>query len=205
MRVRHHVNPFVLEQKSARLAPLELPAGRPVEVEIGCADAEFLFARAGAEPNGVHVGLEIPREWVDWVNRKAVREDRSVRAVLAHANVSVPILFPRGSVARFFVNFPDPWFKRWQKKRRLVDDRLVLGLHAALTPGGDVFFQSDVWNLALDALAVFENHADKLENLAGPWSFWHGGNPYEARSRRERRCEADGKVIWRMRYRRRVV
>ena len=100
------------------------------------------------------------------------------------------------------MNFPDPWFKRRHKKRRVVDAQLAADIAVALRPGGELFFQSDVWDLSLDALAVLEAEP-RLRNRAGAWTFWKDGNPYGVRSRREEGCEEEGAPIWRLLYDRR--
>jgi tRNA (guanine-N7-)-methyltransferase len=204
MRLRQHVNPLDMKfwVNGAGAVRLELPP-EPVEVELelGCAEAQFLFQRARLCPDSFPVGLEIRRELVELVNRRARSEGSPVRAVFANANLHLPTLFPPGRLARVFVNFPDPWFKRRHHKRRVMDAQVVAALTEALRPGGELFFQSDVFDVALDAMAALETGAPgRLENRAGAWSFWKQGNPYGARSRREEACEAAGKPIWRMVY-----
>jgi tRNA (guanine-N7-)-methyltransferase len=200
-RHRHHVNPLKMSYFARRAERLELPAGREVEVELGCAEAQFLFERAAARPDVAPVGLEIREDLVHEVNARARREGSPVRAVFCHANLEFADLFAPASVARVFVNFPDPWFKRSQKKRRVVQPALVAAIAEALRPGGELFFQSDVWDLALDALAVLEGEP-RLANRAGAWSFWKEGNPYGVRSRREESCQELGLPVWRALYRR---
>jgi tRNA (guanine-N7-)-methyltransferase len=200
-RHRPHVNPLKLNFLARRPARLELPPDREVEVELGCAEAQFLFERSARRPDVVPVGLEIRRELCDEVNDRSRREGSAVRAVFCHANVELPELFPAASVTRFFVNFPDPWFKKRHHKRRVVDPALASSMAQALRPGGELFFQTDVWELALDALAVFEDEP-RLRNQDAPWSFWKRGNPYGVRSRRETGCEEEGLPIWRALYRR---
>src|SRR3954468_7760188 len=58
VRIRQHVNPTQLHFTRFRgeRPPLD---HRLVEVEIGCADAQFLFERAAADPSRLYVGLEI--------------------------------------------------------------------------------------------------------------------------------------------------
>jgi tRNA (guanine-N7-)-methyltransferase len=196
-RIRHHVNPLKGVFWEWRLPRVE---GTGLEVEIGCADAQFLFERAARGP-GSFVGLEIREELVAQVNRQAAETGAPVRAVYAHANVHLHDLFAAGSVARFYVFFPDPWFKRRHHKRRVVDAALAHDLATLLAPGGEVFFQSDIWDVSLDAMAALEGEP-ALANLAGAWTFWKGGNPHGARSRRETWCEERGLAIWRIRYRR---
>jgi tRNA (guanine-N7-)-methyltransferase len=205
MRVRQHVNPLKSEHLTIVQPRLELPAGREVEVEVGCADAQFLFARAERAPAAgrVYVGLEIRPEFVAWIHEQAAARGLPVRAVFANVNVDLEKLFAPASVTRVFVNFPDPWFKRRHRKRRVVDDGLARAIAGILAPGGELFFQSDVWDLALDALGVLEEHAGTLANRAGAWSFWKGGNPYGVTSRREDAVAAEGLAVWRMWYERR--
>ncbi|HEX9101878.1 MAG TPA: tRNA (guanosine(46)-N7)-methyltransferase TrmB [Polyangia bacterium] len=202
-RVRHHVNPLGSPFWGRDgLAALELPRDRDVEAELGCADARFLFERAPHHPRTYFLGLEIRQPLVEEVNEKAAaaRLD-NLRAVSCNINVDLPTLVPDGSLTRVFVNFPDPWFKRRHQKRRLMNDELVDVLHKKLRAGGELFFQSDVFDLALDAMAALEDAPDRFANVGGPWSFVRE-NPYGARSLREVRCEQRGMRIWRMCYRR---
>ena len=181
---------------------LTLPADRDVEAELGCADARFLFERAPHHPDTYFLGLEIREPLVGEVNRKAAEVGLpNLRAVFCNINVDLATLVPDGSLTRMFVNFPDPWFKRRHQKRRLMNEELVDVLHRKLRAGGELFFQSDVFDLALDAMAVLEDATDRFANVDGPWSFVRE-NRYGARSLREVRCEDRGMRIWRMCYRR---
>ncbi|HWE27063.1 MAG TPA: tRNA (guanosine(46)-N7)-methyltransferase TrmB [Polyangia bacterium] len=203
MRVRHHVNPLRSPYwDRARAATLSLPTDRDVEAELGCADARFLFERAPQHPESYFLGLEIREPLVDEVNRKAAELGLpNLRAVFCNINIDLPTLVPNASLARMFINFPDPWFKRRHQKRRLMNEELVDVLHAKLRVGGELFFQSDVFDLALDAMAVLEGAPERFANVDGPWSFVRD-NRYGARSQREVRCEDRGVRIWRMCYRR---
>jgi tRNA (guanine-N7-)-methyltransferase len=202
VRIRHHVNPMKVQLLHIAPGPLRLPAGSPpaLEVELGCADALFLFELARRDPETSYVGVELRRELVRDVNRRAAAEGLAhLRAVFAHINIDLPSLLGGYKVRRFFINFPDPWFKRAQKKRRVVTPELCAQLVELLVEGGELFFQSDVWDLALDAMAVLETTTG-LYNVAGEWSFLRG-SPYPARSLREVRVGERGLPVWRMLYR----
>lgn len=204
MRIRQHVNPLLLHFETFRGERPPLVPGRPIELEIGCADAQFLFERAALDPARTYVGLEIRDELVELVNRKARAAGLPVHAVFCQAQLHLPEIFGEARVDRAFINFPDPWFKRKHHDRRMVDGQLLGALAAVLRPGAEVMFQSDVWEVTLDALAVFERLDELYENQAGPWSFWRGGNPYGVRSWREQNAEETGLPIWRMMYHRRA-
>jgi tRNA (guanine-N7-)-methyltransferase len=199
-RVRHHVNPLRAEFLARSLTPLPLPASGEVETELGCADARFLFERAPSRPATRFYGLEIRGALVEQVNRTA--RELSLDNLSAHAcniNVDLDRLFPDRRLARVFVNFPDPWFKRRHHKRRLMAPELVEVLHRKLRPRGELFFQSDVFDLALDALGVLEAADALFCNHMGPWGFLRS-NPYGAKSLREVRCEERGARVWRLLY-----
>jgi tRNA (guanine-N7-)-methyltransferase len=201
MRIRQHVNPNQLHFARFRG---DLPAldGRPIEVEIGCADAQFLFERAARDASRQYVGLEIREDLVKQVNRRARGLAAPVHAVFCQAQLHLAQLFAPGSVDRVYINFPDPWFKRRHHDRRMVDDALAAGIAGVARAGADVLVQSDVWDIALAAMSTFERD-ERFANLAGEWTFWRGGNPYGVRSWREQNAEETGLPIWRIRYQRR--
>jgi tRNA (guanine-N7-)-methyltransferase len=200
MRIRQHVNPNQLHYTRFRgeLPPLD---GRLVEIEIGCAEAQFLFERAAVDPSRLYVGLEIREDLVTLVNRKARASTAPVHAVFCQAQLHMPHIFPAGSVERVYVNFPDPWFKRRHQDRRMIDSALADGIAHAARSGAELFVQTDVWDIALDAMTTFERD-ERFTNVAGEWTFWKAGNPYGVRSWREENAEATGLDIWRILYRR---
>ena len=201
MRMRQHVNPLGLSFETYADEIPELDPALPVEVEVGCAEAQFLFERAEREPSAQYFGLEI-RDWlVRKVNAQARTTGAPVQALFCHANHHLRTVFGEESVDRVHVLFPDPWFKKRQRKRRVVEPQLVRDLRSILKPGGELHFASDVWSLALDALAEFEAAEDCFQNVSGPWSFWKDDNPYGARSWRESNCDAEGMKVWRIIYR----
>ncbi len=201
MRIRQHVNPLRSDFLQIKLAPVDLPADRPIEVELGSAEAYFLMERAVETPERNYVGVEIRRDMVDFANRESERRGLAqVRSVFANMSVDLPRLFRPRSVNRFFINFPDPWFKQRQRKRRVLDEGLVDQMLPLLTRDGEVHVATDIFDIALDAMAVLEREGPRqFRNLHQPWSFLPVSR-FAARSWRERHCEADGIRIWRLAY-----
>jgi tRNA (guanine-N7-)-methyltransferase len=201
VRIRQHVNPNLLHFARFRgeRPPLD---HRLVEVEVGCADAQFLFERAAQDPSRLYVGLEIREDLTILVNKRARQHAVPVHAVFCQAQLHIKQLFAAGSIERVYVNFPDPWFKRAHRDRRMVDDQLAEQLAYALRPGGELFVQTDVWDLAIDAMSTFDDDA-RFTNQEGEWTFWRRGNPYGVRSWREQNADETGLPIWRLMYVRR--
>jgi len=200
VRIRQHVNPNQahFSQFRGERPPLD---HRLVELEIGCADAQFLFERASLDPSRLYVGAEIREDLTLLVNRRARSLGVPVHAVFCQAQLHLTEVFPAASVERVYVNFPDPWFKRRHRERRMVDEALSAQIAHVLRPGGELFVQSDVWDIALDALATFDSDA-RFTNATDEWCFWRNGNPYGVRSWREQNAEETGLPIWRILYRR---
>ncbi len=201
MRIRQHVNPLELYFQKFRGAKPSLDPDRALEVEIGCADAQFLFERARIAPDRMFVGLEIREDFVELVNKRAEIEGVPVCAVFCQAQLHLAEVFGEAKATSVYINFPDPWFKRAHRARRMVDRTLIAGVAQITRTGAELFVQSDVWEIALDAMAAIESDG-RFANAAGEWSFWRTGNPYGVRSWREQNAEDTGLPIWRIWYRR---
>jgi tRNA (guanine-N7-)-methyltransferase len=211
MRIRQHVNPLKSDLLDIADVPrVEAPAGSALEVELGAAEAHFLIDRARNDAASTFVGVEIRRELVEAVNAAcAAAGPANVRSVFANMSVDMGRLFADASVRRFFLNFPDPWFKSRQHKRRVIGPGLMVEIGRALAPGGELYVQTDIFALALDAMAALEGLSEVSQvsdagfaNAAGAWTFLRE-SPYDAKSRRERQCESEGVRVWRLLYRRR--
>ena len=203
MRVRQHVNPLKSNFFVIKPDAVKVPVGAALEVELGSAEAYYLMDRARHEPAGYYVGIEIRRELVDKANGYC-REQRlqNVSSVYANINVDLRRLFGQGQVRRFFLNFPDPCFKTKQHKRRVMGPQLVEDMHWLLADNGEVFVNTDIFDLALEAMLELEWEAPRrFENQESPWTFLKGPR-FAARSRRETECEGKGVKIWRLAYRR---
>ncbi|HGG56269.1 MAG TPA: hypothetical protein ENK31_00550, partial [Nannocystis exedens] len=113
--IRQHVNPLGISFMEPRALPLPRPAGlapgAPVEVELGCADADFSFELAAKHPDWWVIGLEI-REQV--LGRNRLRADKAGLKNLSfgyvNLNIDIDRVFADRAVDRFHLLFPDPWF-----------------------------------------------------------------------------------------------
>jgi len=202
-KIRQHVNPLGEHFMHVRARPVERPPTLArdcrVEVELGCADAEFSFQLAAGNPRSLVAGLEI-REACLARNRVRAQELglENLRFAYTNLNVDLDRVFAPASVDRFHLLFPDPWFKKSHHKRRVIEPALVEVIAAQLRAGGELHVASDVFEVALEIMEVVE--ADpRLTNMLEPWSFWRG-NPFVAESRREATTLARGQRVWRMRY-----
>ncbi len=171
----------------------------PVELELGPGRGGFVFERLAADPTAFLLGLEIRRKWATIVDRRLGASEHAARArVFAEdARVALP-RFVDASVARVFVHFPDPWWKKRHHKRLLLGDTVLGELVRVLSPGGELFIQTDVEERALRYEALCLATPGLVPAPSGPRVL---DNPYGAKSPREHRADADGLPIFRLLFR----
>ena len=92
MRIRQHVNPNQVHFARFR-GERPVLDGRPIELEVGCADAQFLFERAAQVPARLYVGLEIREDLVKLVNKRARSQGVPVHAVFCQAQLHMTEIF----------------------------------------------------------------------------------------------------------------
>lgn len=171
-----------------------LPGEGEIEIEIGFGHGLFLYERALARPHTRLLGMEIKKKWSYLVAERCRKRGlTNVTAWGADARL-VLARVPSNSVARVFMHFPDPWWKRKHQKRKLTGDALLDHVARVLVPGGEFFVQTDVVDRA-------EHHLEALREHGGFVLGGEGGyvqeNPYEARSNREARATEDGLPVFR--------
>lgn len=173
---------------------LLIPGEGDLELEIGFGRGRFLIERARAAPGSRVVGIEIKTKWAHLVEERRKRLGlANAVALCGDAREVLPRIVNEGALARVFVHFPDPWWKKRHARRRVVDDDFLVQLARLMKPGGALFVQTDVEDRAV-SMAERIAAAPELTVRAG---FEHE-NPYGARSNREVRAEEDGLPIYRI-------
>jgi tRNA (guanine-N7-)-methyltransferase len=170
-----------------------------IEMEIGFGRGMFLLQRAERVPAAGLLGIEIKDKLaVRVAERIARRQLERVRVLAGDARAIVAKLGPDAALARVFMHFPDPWWKKRHAKRRLLDSTLLDQLARLLRAGGELFVQTDVEERAEVFLREIENHAEFRVEGGG----YSAENPYGAVSNREARAVQDGLPIYRILARR---
>lgn len=153
-------------------APLDwagfFPQSQPIELDIGCGRGMFLFNSTVARPETNWLGIELDyKEGRRGARRLMKRALPNGRVIGGDAKVFLAKHVPAHSVARAHVYFPDPWWKRKHRKRRLFNDEFVALLARVVQPGGEVHSWSDVeeyWGI----ISGLMNHAEWFTPLPPP-------------------------------------
>jgi tRNA (guanine-N7-)-methyltransferase len=140
------------------------PGALAVWLEIGFGGGEHLVAQAGDHRETGFIGCE---PFVEGVAKALAgieeRELTNVRLWPDDARLLLDAFAP-ASIERAFILFPDPWPKRRQQKRRLVQPDFAAALRRVIAPGGQVRFATDVASYADEALLTF------LQNGGFAWT-----------------------------------
>ncbi len=117
----------------------------PVEVEVGAGRGLFLVNAGLSNPETNYLGIELSyKEGRRAARRIHKRQMPNVRVLGGDAKLIVGERIPVNSVSAVHVYFPDPWWKRRHKKRRVFDDVLLQGIRRILIVGGNLHVWTDV-------------------------------------------------------------
>ncbi|KAH6813020.1 tRNA methyltransferase [Perilla frutescens var. frutescens] len=215
VRIRQHVNPL----RSDLMVPTELPdwnavykdTALPLMVDIGSGSGRFLLWLAKTNCGlSNYLGLEIRPKLVQraefWGNELALD---NIHFIYANATVSFKQLISTypGPLVLVSILCPDPHFKKKHHKRRVMQKPLADSIIEGLSPGGQIFIQSDVQEVAVDMRKYFDAESDKLVHIdnVNPDMLcdnegWLLDNPMGMRTEREIHAEFEGARIYRRMY-----
>ena len=173
----------------------------PLILEIGFGNGEQLLWSSLHEPDSDFLGIEVHRPGVGrLMNALASHKVDNVRLynhdaidVLKHALDAVRLQEVR-------IYFPDPWPKKRQQKRRLIQADFVALLAARVLPGGRLHLATDWADYAEQMLAVLDTAPD-WRNSAGRGN-WSAQPPTRITTHFEKRGVRLGHGVWDLVYER---
>jgi tRNA (guanine-N7-)-methyltransferase len=118
---------------------------RPLELEIGSGKGLFMQTASGRRPDHNFLGVEIAYKYAAHAAERLAKSERT-NAMMA-AGDAQPLLeksIPDDSLAAVHIYFPDPWWKKKHKKRRVINPVSVKNIYRVLRPGGTFHFWTDV-------------------------------------------------------------
>lgn len=164
-------------------------AARPLIVEIGFGNADYLLHLAHTRPDYNIIGLEISNQSMEKAERKIQKAGlHHVCAIHARAETALHHLLEPQSVSEFHINNPDPWFKKRHSQRRLMQRDTLDALVSRLIPNGLLYLATDVLAYAEMSHELLSETPGLDNTLDAPWVDTLPGRivtKYEARGIRE--------------------
>ena len=116
---------------------------RELHLELGCGKGRFTAEMAGENRDVFFVAVErVPDAMVVAMERVCELELDNVRFLDFDA-AGCGNIFAPGEVDRIYINFPDPWLKKKQFKRRLTAPSFLDIYRSILKLQGEIWFKTD--------------------------------------------------------------
>jgi len=180
--------PWTGEKLFGRSAPLEL--------EIGSGKGMFISNAAGQFPHHNFLGIEIGIKYARYSAARLIRQNRT-NAVMVCGDAALVLrdTIPGGTLTAVHVYFPDPWWKRAHRKRRVLRTEVLQLIESRLMPGGKLHFWTDVEEYFTSTLKLLA----QTTALQGPFEVpeQEAENEMDYRTHFERRTRLHGKKVYR--------
>jgi tRNA (guanine-N7-)-methyltransferase len=116
-----------------------------LEIEIGSGKGLFMATASQATPLHNFLGIEIANKYAHHASGRLARaECKNAIMVAGNAEPLFQKNIPSGSLEAVHVYFPDPWWKKRHRKRRVVNETSVRNYCDAIRSGGRFHFWTDV-------------------------------------------------------------
>ncbi len=130
-------------------------------VEVGCGKGKFTAETAQANPTVLLVAVERCREAMVVAMEKAQSMGLKNVLFIDMDVAEIESVFAPGEIDRLFINFPDPWPRKKNAKRRLTHRCFLDKYCRVVKQGGEFHFKTD--NAPLFAFSLEEFAACGLE------------------------------------------
>lgn len=172
----------------------------PLEVEVGSGKGLFLRGAAAERPEADFLGVEVVRKYAQFAAAGLAKAGLcNARVVHGDALRIFAELLPDDSLAAVHVYFPDPWWKKRHKKRRVLRESFLRDVERSLQSGGSLHFWTDVEEYFQTTLELLPSCTSLLGPLPVPETPAEHDMAY--RTHFERRVRLAAEPVYRAEFR----
>ena len=180
--------PCCMKELFGRMAPLEF--------EIGSGRGLFITQAAKSTPEHDFLGVEISKKYSRHC-AMLIAENRlpNAKMICGDAQAVLRDNISDHSLAAVHIYFPDPWWKRKHRKRRIVNETVIQLVRQKLISGGKLHFWTDVQEYFLAGLQSIAN----VPGLEGPFEVVEQAaeHDFDYRTHFERRTRLHDQPVYR--------
>ena len=172
----------------------------PLEVEVGSGKGLFMATASITNPDHNFLGIEIMAKYA------AHAAGRLQRAAVTNAMMisgnAEPLFAQRihpGSLEAVHVYFPDPWWKKRHRKRRVLNETSIPNYSKSLRFGGRLHFWTDVLDYFEQTIEMIAQIAPEL-GVPIPEQEAESEHDLDYRTHFERRSRMHRIPVYRVRY-----
>ncbi|MDR0869866.1 MAG: tRNA (guanosine(46)-N7)-methyltransferase TrmB [Planctomycetaceae bacterium] len=173
----------------------------PLELEIGSGKGMFIRKAADQFPQHNFLGIEIGNKFARLCAARLLgREQHNAVMVCGDAALILQEYVPDDFLEAVHVYFPDPWWKRAHRKRRILRTEVLQLIEQKLRFGGALHFWTDVEEYFLSTLELLKERTKLLGPFDVPEKTAENEDDY--RTHFERRTRLHGGTVFRCEFKR---
>ena len=142
-----------------------MPNAQALWVEVGCGKGKFTAETAEANPNVLLIAVERCREAMVVAMEKAQSMGLKNVFYIDMDVENIEDIFAGQEIDRLFINFPDPWPRKKNAKRRLTHRGFLNKYCRVVRTGGEFHFKTDNAPLFEFSVEEFEACGLQVNNL----------------------------------------
>ncbi|MBN1394515.1 MAG: tRNA (guanosine(46)-N7)-methyltransferase TrmB [Pirellulales bacterium] len=174
----------------------------PLEVEVGSGKGLYLRRAAAERPATDFLGIEVAGRYARFAAAGLIKAGLQ-NALVVHGDALRVFgeLLPDLSLAAVHVYFPDPWWKKRHRRRRVMCEAFLRDVERTLVPNGSLHFWTDVAEYFQTALNLIAAHTSLHGPLPTPET--PAEHDMDYRTHFERRVRKAGDPVHRAEFRKR--
>lgn len=132
----------------------------PVHIEYCSGNGAWIAERALSNPhiNWVAVEIKLGRTRKIWSKIKNLQLD-NLLVINGEGEFATETYFPKNSVSAIYINFPDPWPKRYHAKNRIIKPSFLKAIAGILKENGEITVVTDDVMFSEWTLKIFKNNS----------------------------------------------